>query len=312
MNQEHFFYELAVYTKNGMPLTDALQLLKGPQSAGILVSLMAGASLSEAFHKVGVFQEREIRLLRLAEETGALVQVFQDLHHVRKEQRELGGKIRSILMYPLFLLVSTVLFLVLALYFVVPPLHDMMQGMGADGAMLRVAERIRLMVPLEVMAGGTLLLVLLGAGLVKKDVLVYRLVLGRHQRTHWEMELSMELAQLLKGGMDLLDALGTLPDGSALGRHLVQGISEGMPLKVLFQEMGFSSMFLSYVAMAEETGDLCGALTAYAGLARNALLEVLRRRTAAIEPLSLLFMGVIVFWAAYALIMPMLDAYGGF
>lgn len=309
---ETFFQEKGHYLQNGIGLTEALLLSEDELDGRLRACILSGMHLSEGMMSLGVFSSREISLVRLAEETGDLAGTFHSIHITLKEQRELSSKIRTVLIYPLLLLATAYVFLVCAVYYIVPPLYEMLRELEAENTVLRSLSYIHLHIPLPAILLFTAALLLYLIRTARNSDSLHRWVLGAKTSRYKEMIFMEELSLLTRGGMDLLESLEILKEAGYPCDTLLSSIESGSGLKGAFQKDGFSSVLVGYLSMAEETGNYTDAFTSFVHLEKLYFREYLKKKTALIEPAAIITMGLLVFAVAYIIMIPMLDAYEGF
>lgn len=308
-DKERFFYEYSIYLENGISLTEALRL-SGNKTDGVLRDiLLEGVNLSEAFRRLEVFNEREIGIIRLSEETGTIGKTFRELHDDLRETRELSNRIRTVLIYPGILFVTSILFLYAAVYFIIPPLYELVRSVSGGSLTMGFIAGIGEKVPYQAGAGAAFLLCFFTVKALFSRELVVSLVLGSRKMRYQEYLFIKEFHKLLSGGMDIFRSLGFLTGQEFRGEGLKRRIGEGENLMTAFRGEGFSEILVSYVRMAEETGDMLSALESYTSLQKSYFDDYLKRKTALFEPVAIVLMGLLVLGVAAAVLLPMLDAY---
>lgn len=306
---EKFFYEKGNYLKNGIALTEALLLSEDDVDKRLRENILNGMRLSEAMRSLERFSNREISLIRLAEETGDLAGTFQSIYVSLKEQRELSGKIMTVLIYPMILLGTAYVFLVSAIYYIVPPLYEMLKELGTENVFLKYINYIHLNIPISVLLVLTaaLIVYLLRTRMSREKI--FRLVLGTKTAQYEEMIFIEEFTLLSKGGLDIIEIFRVLEGEGYSCTKLLSSIEDGVGLKDAFKHEGYSPGLLSYLTMAEETGNYTDAFQSYLNLQKVFFKDYLKRKTALIEPAAILIMGLLVFLVAYIIMIPMLGAY---
>lgn len=308
-DKERFFYENSIYLENGISLAEALRLSEHRTDGLLREMLLEGVNLSEAFSRLEVFNEREIGIIRLSEETGTIGKTFRELHEDLREERELSNRIRTVLIYPAILFVTSILFLYSAVYFIIPPLYDLVRSVSdgslAMGFLAGIGERI----PYQAGAAAAFLLCFFFVKALRSRELVISLVLVSKKKRYLEYLFIKEFHKLLSGGMDIFGALGFLTGQEFRGEGLMRRIGEGEDLMTAFRGEGFSEILVSYVRMAEETGDLLTALASYSSFQKDYFDNYLKKKAALFEPVAILLMGLLVLGVAAAVLLPMLDAY---
>ncbi|WP_312711114.1 type II secretion system F family protein [Proteiniclasticum ruminis] len=308
-NKELFFYEKSHYLRNGISLTEILKLSENPQEAALSDQLLVGWSLSDAMATMNLFKIREIHLIRLAEETGDLAGAFERISQSLKEERLFREKIIGILIYPALLLAATVVFFIGALYYILPPLKEMLSTLEVDNMLLSSLYKFQLSIPMPVLSTALFILIYASVKVLQRKKVFRYLVFGKKWVEHEEMTFINELYLLLKGGVDLMEALHLLDEGGSSCVKLREGIQEGKSLTESLQQGEYSKLLVRYVQISEETGNLEESLQSYLLVRKTFFEEYLRRRTALLEPLSIFILGALLFLLSMAVMMPMMDAY---
>lgn len=306
---EKFFYEKGNYLQNGIALTEALLLSEDDVDRRLREYILNGMRLSEAMKSLELFSNREISLIRLAEETGDLAGAFQSVYVSTKEKRELSTKIMTVLIYPMILLGTAYVFLVSAIYYIVPPLYEMLKELGTENMILKYINYIHLNIPISMILLLTAVLIGYMIKIFRRKEKIFRLVLGTKTTTYEEMIFIEELTLLSKGGLDLIEIFQILKSEGYPCENLLFSIKDGVGLKDAFQNEGYSPGLLSYLTMAEETGNYTDAFQSYVQLQKVYFKDYLKRKTALIEPAAIIIMGLLVFLVAYIIMIPMLGAY---
>jgi len=307
--KEKFFYEKGSYLRNGISLTEALLISENSTDLLLRKLILDGQRLCDAMKSLGVFKDRELSLVRLAEETGDIAGTFESIHITLKDERELNEKIMAVLLYPLLLLASAVIFFIASVYYIVPPLHTMLMGLGTENKILAFIYMIGQNIPLGVMSLSLIILVLSVVMKLRHREKLFRLVLGKHMTKYLELRFIDELQLLSGGGLDLLECFKILEEEGYPCCKLAERIREGTGFKEAFREEGYSQLLVGYLTIAEETGDYHVAFQSYIKLQKVYFRDFLKKRTAMIEPLSILIMGFVVFIVSFIIMIPMLDAY---
>ena len=309
LNKEKFFYEKSIYLENGINLTEALEISENEEDLILMQKLLDGEKLSDAMRLMKIFNNRELSLVRLAEETGNMGETFKSLYESIKEEKELNSKIRTVLIYPLVLLFTAMVFLVAAIYFICPPLNGMLLSMNTENGILRGITHLSKVVPLPLACLLLVFVMLVLIRILMKKELVFKAVLGKKKNRFLEMRFIEEFKHLIEGGMDVVSTLELLVNEGYEERRIRAYVLEGMMLSEAFKTAGFSKMLLSYLRVAEETGDYASALKSYLIVEKQYFKALLKKKTAMIEPIAILLMGVVVFMVAFIVMIPMLDAY---
>jgi type IV pilus assembly protein PilC len=129
----NFTRQLSTMITAGLPLTDALNLLK-LQSApkfsavigAILLDVQGGVSLSESMGKhMDVFSKVYVALVKAGESAGVMDTILNRLADSMEKSREFGAKVKGALVYPVIVIVGMILVMVVMMVAVVPKLSTL-------------------------------------------------------------------------------------------------------------------------------------------------------------------------------------------
>lgn len=306
--KEVFFHEKSHYLHYGMNFTELLILSDREEDQRLRENLLEGKPLSEAMESLGCFSKKELTLIKFSEETGHVAEAFDTLYESLKGAREFREKILGLLLYPLILLFATLVFFFFALYFIIPPMDEMLGAMGQQHSLLRGLNHFQAQVPMPYIAIITLMSGYVVYKKMNRQKLVH-IIFGKQYKNYEEMHTMESLYLLLHGGINILEALEILLAEGYEVAYLLDGIKEGASLSFLLEKKEASSLLLQYLRLAEETGNLEEGLFSYLLVQKAFFKELLRKKTALLEPMAIAIMGVLVFLLSMLLTLPMLDAY---
>jgi len=325
-----FTRQLATMMNAGLPLTDALNLLKIQSGSAmsavvgqILVEVQAGVSLSAAMSKhPSVFSKVYVALVKVGEAAGVMETVLSRLADVSEKNREFKGKVVGALIYPIIVLVGMVGVMTLMMVVVVPKLTTMYADYGSE---LPIATKIVVGLS-DFMSQQFLLMVVIIAALIfiigsyiktakgrwQKDTLLYKLpVWGPLSRQTMLVELTRTLGLLVGAGVSVVEALGIV--AGAVGnitveteiRKAARQVEKGFPLSVCFTESPlFPPVVGQMIAVGEETGKMDDVLSKLSHYFEADAEEKIKGLTTAIEPIILIVLALGVGFLMYAIIMP--------
>ncbi len=138
--KEDFYTELSVLLKAGITLKDALELLENSQKKKqnkeaihvVSQAIVSGQALSEAIHNQKHFTDYEYYSLKIGEETGTLAQVSEQLGGFFARKNEQRRNLISALTYPVIILSTAILVVVFMLNFVVPMFEDIFKQQNVE------------------------------------------------------------------------------------------------------------------------------------------------------------------------------------
>jgi type IV pilus assembly protein PilC len=138
--KERFYSELHTLLTAGVDIRTAFELLSEESEkkeerelfGAILQSIVAGATLPEAAEKSGKFSSYEYYSLRIGEESGRMSPVLKDLSGYYAKKIKQKRKVKAALSYPVIVVTVAVLAVGFMLRFVVPMFADMLARFGSD------------------------------------------------------------------------------------------------------------------------------------------------------------------------------------
>jgi type IV pilus assembly protein PilC len=318
-----FQQELESLARSGLPLADGIRRLAEDASASAKLreaatatatQLAQGKSLSESLDTANIaLPQIMLRMIRAGEATGGLAPLLSDL--VRDGNRELlfRSNLRTTLSYPLVILVFGTAMFGSVYSFVIPRLHATLTHLEQDtvqaSTLLRdlaalTGAHLYIVLPVGVLLIAFLLHRLTGIARVQYAMLSLGLRLpfvGPFILMHHAQLWCRSLAHLLRGGVALDEALelvaDTLPHALAVQatRDAASRVRRGGRLtENLAANFIMPPSFEWSVARAEERGDLVAMLAELAELA-DVKRELHRQRLLIfLEPLLLVFLGMLI------------------
>jgi len=264
-----------------------------------------------------------VSIVRAGEATGALRTSLERLSEVLETRRAVRARIREAMTYPLILLVIMGGVLSFTLVYVLPKFVAVFDGMGADlplptrmllGASDFLGSRWLLLAPIPILVG-MLLRWLDRRPEVRRhrDRLLLSLpIVGPLVSEAYLFQMFLSLGLLLQTRVPLLDAIeitrGTVANTTyaRFFRTLAEHVEDGRGMTDAFREARFLP---EAVKLMIATGESSGALDVVFGRLseryRADLDHDIRRLGAAIEPVMLVVMGILVGGVAISLILPL-------
>lgn len=316
-----FTRELGTLLAAGLPLDRSLSILGSLAEGGELSKILhrlveavrAGKSLavSMAEHP-DVFPRIYINMVRAGEAGGILEGVLRYLTEYLESTLALKEDVKSALIYPVILAGAAGISLLVLFLFVIPRFSAIFRGV--DQSLPWITKMVIGFSELLSQYGWMILLVLLAgavAGLYylrtpqgrsEWDRLWLRAwLIGDLVRKYETARFARTLSALMKGGVPLLEALGTV-QGVVGNRSLARAIAqvqvrvrEGKGMARPLSESGlFPLLALNMIAVGEETGKLEGMLAEVSSYYDQEVKRTTRRLTSLLEPVLILGMGVII------------------
>jgi type IV pilus assembly protein PilC len=332
-----FNQELAALLKAGLPLLQALDLMlermPNPHFKSVLTEVRdqvkSGVDLSEAFAQYGdLFPRLYPSSLKAGERSGELELVIRRFIRYMKLVIEARRRVISALIYPAVLVCLSIAMIVIMTIYVVPKFMVFFENLDAElpfitKAMMATSQFAR-------DNAVAIVLVILGSvvfyrqwkktesGSVAIDRLRLRLpVLGAVFHRFSLSEMTRSLSTLLAGGIPLVPAfeiavssVGNLYVRSKL-EPTIQMVREGKPFYAALEASGvFTEMAIDMVKVGETTGSLDEMLTSVSDFLDEQVETRMQRVLSLIEPLMLVFMGLIVATILVSIYLPMFSVLG--
>lgn len=316
-----FTRELGALLAAGLPLDRSLSILGGLVEGGelskvvrsLVEAVRAGKSLAVSMGEhPEVFPKIYVNMIRAGEAGGILEGVLRYLTEYMESTLALKEEIKSALIYPMILAGAAGMSLIVLFVFVIPKFAAIFRD--NDKALPAITRIVLGFSQFLAEYGWITLLVVcvavIGAVFYVKSpegrgewdrVSLRSWLIGDLLRKFETARFSRTLAALLKGGVPLLEALGTV-QGVIGNRLLARAISqvqlrvrEGRGMARPLSESGmFPPLALNMIAVGEETGKLESMLTEVANYYDQEVKRSTKRLTALLEPALILAMGLII------------------
>jgi len=326
----NFTRQLSTMITAGLPLTDALNLLKvqSAPSLSVVISQMlldvqSGQPLSSAMSKYPkIFPKVYTALVKAAEAAGVMEQILNRLAENSEKAREFRGKVSGAMIYPVIILVAMVGIMILMMVVVVPKMTALYADFGAE---LPWSTKL-LMATSDFMVHQWWLMIIIVAGLffggryflgTKKgrmqwDTFMYKIpVIGTLAKETMLTEITRTMSLLLGSGISVVEALNIVADAS--GNELVRldllriahQVEKGFPVSISFSESPiFPIVVGQMVAVGEETGKMDDVLAKLSHYFETGSEEKVKGLTTAIEPIILIVLAIGVGFLMFSIVMP--------
>ncbi len=332
----HLSRQLAAFTRAGVPLPDAIQVIEEEAKdktlrkvlSAIRGELRTGESFSGALRPYEtLFPQFYVDMLRAAELGGTLDRVLEDMSGYIERDLEARQKIKSAITYPIVILVSAVATVVLLAAFVLPRFKMFFESFDAQ---LPLPTRMLIVVTdflsawwLAIIGGLIFLFVAFALlfkarwGRMQRDRLLLKVPLvGELIRFSIIERFSRLLAAMMEAGVPLPEAMAVLARGTnslvyeeGLGEvreAMLRGEGLARPMA---QAKLFPGAVIQMIRVGENTGTLGDQLENTSRYYGHELEYKIKRLTTLFEPAVILFMGLVVGFVAIALVSAMYGIY---
>lgn len=327
-----FTRELAQLLKAGLPLYESLLTIEEkhcrhkahPLFLDLCDHLKEGSSLSLALKRYpATFDQIYLSMVQVAEQTGNLTGIFEQLADLISRQQKLRKLLSSALTYPSFLALFCFFIVCGLMFFVVPSMKELFEGRALHPITSLVlsisnwvnAYALGLFLFLGVFVAALILAFRSRQGKLFLYETSLRLPLVKTLLVHSALvRFCRALSMLTTAGVPLLNAL-------ALSRNVVKSpllesailnaekrVSQGERLSAAFKDSAIiPSLVLRMLSLSEETGKMGEAFASLGEIYDEEMEKHLAQLTTFLQPVLLITLGAIVGIVVLAILLPLTD-----
>ena len=329
-----FFRQIYSLLKAGVPIMRALTgLQESAANKGMKAllrdmreSLDAGREFSAAMARhPKVFTTFAINMTRVGEMTGRLEEIFLRLFHHMEFERFIREQVKSALRYPSFVMLAMVIAIVVVNIFVIPAFAKVFDSFDAQ---LPAVTRMLLGSSNFMRANWHYML----AGLVMAGFGFRAWIKTRKGRYDWDRfklripiagkivtkatlsRFARSFALASRSGVPIIQALSNVAqtvDNAYISEKIERmrdGVERGESvLRNAIVSGIFTPMVIQMIAVGEETGSLDDMLQDVADMYQREVEYELKTLSQQIEPILIVFLGVLVLILALGIFLPMWD-----
>lgn len=332
-----FTRQLATLIDAGLPIIRSLNILMEQVESVVFrdkieamsKDIEGGSSLSEAMARhPGVFDALYVNMVRAGEIGGVLEAVLNKIAEFLEKRQALIGKVRSAMMYPLVVSLLAIGIVSFILIKIIPKFTDIFIQMGAElpwltqqlvnASNLLIKETWKVILAVVIIAIIYWRLNKTKSGKLQFDRMKLRLpVFGMLLRKVSIVRFAGTLATLIQAGVPILQALDIVRDTS--GNEVIaramdkvyQSVKDGESIhEPLRESKVFPPLVYHMVAVGEETGAIDQMLNKVAEAYEREVNDTVNALTSILEPLLIVFLGIIVGVIVIALYLPLFSLPG--
>ena len=330
-----FVRQLATLLDAGLPLLRSLNVLRDQAKPGIMQDTLSevsadiegGSTFSDALAKhPKSFSKLFVNMIKAGEVGGILEAVLERLAEFSEKEEALKRKIKSAMVYPILVTVAAVGILAFLIIMVIPTFKKMFDDFdtelpGATVFLLKTSDLFKDWKSILIILGA-----LVGIFIIYKLIRktqkgeyysdkfkLYLPIIGPLTRKTAIGRFARTFATLIGSGVPILQALTIVRDTSGnevIAQAMVSvrdSIREGESIAVPLQESGiFPPLVINMVDVGEETGALDKMLLKVGDTYDQEVDAAVEALTSIIEPVMIIFMGIIVGFIVIALFMPLI------
>lgn len=330
--------QLSVLVRAGVPLVESLQGLAEQTRSHTLKTCLEqmandvsqGTALSDAFAKQqGIFPALAAEMSRVAETGGNLAETLDRLATHLETSTEISRKVKSAMAYPIVILAMSIATVLAMVTIILPRFMKLFDQMGAQ---VPWTTKVLLGMSHALISGWYYFVIVTAVGfyLIRRylksergrstvDALVLRMpVVGEIVSKIVVSRVMATMATLLASGVPMVKTLetsATAANNEYVKRALLavkQEVAEGTATSQALRAVGvFPPMVLQMVASGEKTGELPAMLEYVCSLYARETDAKVKALTSIIEPVMIVFLGMVVGFIATSVIAPIYSLVGG-
>jgi len=315
--------QLSTLLSSGVTLMEALTAIADENTGfwkNLLITIKekvaAGATFSKALEECDhIFPEFYVNMVAAGETSGTLDKVLIRLANFLETQTGLKSKVRTSMVYPVFMICVGFIVLSFLFTFVIPKITKIFKDTESALPLLTV---LLIAISDIFQHYWWLLIGLLLSGIFgfrrlkeKNRPLIDRLILrlpGKIMQSLYYARFTRTLGFLLEGGLPVLRALEL--SAKSIGNTMLQSkvieaaqrVAEGARLSASLE--GFPPVLLQLISTGERSGQLVGILKNAADSYEEEFSRRVQKTLAFLEPAMILIMGLIVGLIVLAVLLP--------
>ena len=331
--------QFSIILTAGLPVVRSVELIRNQTTDKELKKLLAqvaedvagGYGLAQSFENKGgkLLPAAFVETVRSGEESGTLEASFRKLGRYYDASAKVQAKVKSAMMYPIFLSVLAVAVIAVIMVVTMPTFVDMFDGMGIEMPALT-----RALIAASNFFAKWWWLVLLVIVLIAIGIKTYSATEGGRQRfarlqlrlpalgkvavMKGASQFANTMSTLLTAGMPMLRSVAVTAkvlDNYFLSLRLgaaLPGLEEGRRLGDCLKECGcFPELLVEMAGVGEETGALEETLETIGVYFDEEVSIATNRALSMLQPAITVVMGIVIGVIVIALYLPMFTMYGG-
>ncbi|HGM3507293.1 type II secretion system F family protein [Clostridioides sp. ZZV15-6383] len=330
--------EIGILLESGCEITKIFEIIESQSSKKVkkllnIVSnhIQKGNSISESFQITGTFSKFFISMVKAGETSGNLDIIMSDLSNYYDKEYKLKTKVVTISIYPIILIALSIISMIFIFIFVIPNFQVVFASNGIEPPLIT-----KVLMEMSTIVTNNLgyltfsfILFLIGAiyflitnNSVKRLINSLKFKLPFVRRINQLVattRFSRALSILISSGIQIVEAIdmsASVIDNEFIYERLKisnnyikkgNGIGKSLNLANIFPKL-----FISMANTGEESGKLDKSLDVINKFYENELNNKIEQIMKFIEPMLIVFMGLIIGTFILAMVIPMFDAITSF
>ena len=333
-----FCRQFVSITQAGVPMKEALQMLSEQTEnkwlkraiSEVLLNVEKGNTLADSMRsQPDIFPSMLVNMVEAGEQSGSLEMAFSRMAVHFEKEAKLKATIKKATIYPIILVIAAIGVIAVMLLFVIPIFIDMFADLDIE----MPAITIFVMNSSKWMTSHWYVVLAIIVGVVVAYKLIYKTTQGRLTIDRIKMKMPLfgkltvktacsqfarTMSTLLMSGISTIDALETtskIVNNIHYTNAMLKAreeVMKGVPLSEPLEASGiFPPMVYHMTGIGEETGNVEEMLEKMADYYDEEVEMTTQSVLAAMEPIIILFMALIIGTLVIAVISPIASMYSG-
>lgn len=333
-----FCRQFVSITQAGVPMKEALQMLSEQTEnkwlkraiSEVLLNVEKGNTLADSMRsQPDIFPPMLVNMVEAGEQSGSLEMAFSRMAVHFEKEAKLKATIKKATIYPIILVIAAIGVIAVMLLFVIPIFIDMFADLDIEMPALTMF----VMNSSKWMTSHWYVVLAMIVGVVVAYKLIYRTTQGRLTIDRIKMKMPLfgkltvktacsqfarTMSTLLMSGISTIDALETtskIVNNIHYTNAMLKAreeVMKGVPLSEPLEDSGiFPPMVYHMTGIGEETGNVEEMLEKMADYYDEEVEMTTQSVLAAMEPIIILFMALIIGTLVIAVISPIASMYSG-
>ncbi len=333
-----FCRQFVSITQAGVPMKEALQMLSEQTEnkwlkraiSEVLLNVEKGNTLADSMRsQPDIFPPMLVNMVEAGEQSGSLEMAFSRMAVHFEKEAKLKATIKKATIYPIILVIAAIGVIAVMLLFVIPIFIDMFADLDIE----MPAITMFVMNSSKWMTSHWYVVLAMIVGVVVAYKLIYRTTQGRLTIDRIKMKMPLfgkltvktacsqfarTMSTLLMSGISTIDALETtskIVNNIHYTNAMLKAreeVMKGIPLSEPLEASGiFPPMVYHMTGIGEETGNVEEMLEKMADYYDEEVEMTTQSVLAAMEPIIILFMALIIGTLVIAVIKPIASMYSG-
>lgn len=338
--KDEFIDNLGIMMDAGLPLLDALRTLEMEAKqkpykkilSQVVVAVETGSPLWRAMESTYFFDGLQISMIKVGEQAGNLTENLRYLAKQSAKQRELKGKVKTAMIYPIIVFVMLTLIIFGLGMFVLPNLIQVIMSLGVPlpfitrmiVAFTNIFEQHGTILVPSVFGGAMLVLILhkYTSFKVVTQFLIMKIPgIGTLIRESILSQFGVTIGGLLQAGVPITDAIESVANVTSITKYkkfyylLLQHIRLGDSFATSFAAIKmtnkcFPTSMQQLIKTGEKSGSLTHIMMKISEIHEQKATDVAEKLPVILEPMLLLFIGTLVGGIALGVLAPIYGIVG--